>query len=382
MTRVTVARSVDELDALRGPWEALQGRHFPTDPDAFRTILCHQPQAVRPHVLLLERAGEPVSLLLARLEDLRLRTKVGYRDVYAPRVRSLTVVNDGLLGDDSEEKCRTLLAELRGSLAAGEADVLRLRNLRLGSSFHGIATTEMPRLARGHRARPSVHWVLELPPTFDAFLQGLSSSTREGVRRYERKLTKEYGDRLELRVFRAPAELDELFEHVGRVAETTYQGGLGVAFSGDELQRSLTRLAMERGLFRSWVLFLDGAPRAFWHGEAYRGVFRIGVPGYDPAFAHLRIGTFVLMRLIEDLCAEDGVDTLDYGFGDAEYKRRFGTRSWEEEDVLVYATTAKGIRTNAARTGILSTAGLARRALARGGALDRIKRGWRQRLSR
>ena len=381
MTRVTVARSVEELDALQGPWEALQGRHFPTDPDAFRTILRHQPQTVRPHVLLLERDGEPVSLLLARLENLRLSTKIGYREVYAPRLRALTVVNDGLLGADSEEACRTLLAELRGSLAAGEADVLRLRNLHVGSPFHRVATTELPRLSRGHRSHPSVHWVLELPPTFDAFLKSLSSSTRESVRRYGRKLTKEYGDRLELRSFRDPSELDELFEQIGRVAETTYQGGLGVAFTGDELQRSLTLLAMERGWFRAWVLFLDGAPRAFWHGEAYRGVFRIGVPGYDPAFGHLRVGNFVLMRLIEDLCGDEGVDTLDYGFGGAEYKRRFGTRSWQEEDVLVYATTAKGIRVNAARTGILSTAGLARRALARGGALDRIKRGWRQRLS-
>jgi CelD/BcsL family acetyltransferase involved in cellulose biosynthesis len=381
VTRVTAARSLDELDALRAPWEALQGRHFPTDPDAFRTILRHQPQAVRPHVLLLERGGAPVALLLARLEDLRLSTKVGYREVYAPRLRSLTVVNDGLLGDDSEETCRTLLDELRSSLAAGEADVLRLRNLHVGSPFHRVATTEPPRLSRGLRARPSVHWVLDLPPTYDAFLKGLSSSTREGVRRYGRKLTREYGDRLELRVFRDPFELDELFDHVSRVAKTTYQGGLGVAFSGDELQRGLTLLAMERGWFRAWVLFLDGAPCAFWHGEAYRGVFRIGVPGYDPAFGHLRVGTFVLMRLIEDLCGDDGVDTLDYGFGGAEYKRRFGTRSWQEEDVLVYATTAKGIRVNAARTGILSTAGLARSALARGGALDAIKRGWRQRLS-
>ena len=28
---------------------------------------------------------------------------------------------------------------------------------------------------------------------------------------------------------------------------------------------------------------------------------------------------------------------LDFGFGDAEYKRRFGDRSWYEEDVLIYA---------------------------------------------
>ncbi|MGH3131631.1 MAG: GNAT family N-acetyltransferase, partial [Gaiellaceae bacterium] len=377
MTRVTVARSVEELEALREPWKQLQGRHFPTDPDAFLTILEHQPQAMRPHVLLLERDGEPRSLVLGRVEDLRLSAKLGYKEIFAPRMRSITVVNEGLLGDASEESAHILLAELRASLAAGEADVVRLRNLRLGSPLHRVARSAPPALCRQHVSSPAVHWELDLPGSPDEFLRSLSSSTREGVRRYGRKLEKEYGERLSLRIFREPAEIDELFEQVEVVSAKTYQGGLGVAFAGDALQRSLTALAMERGWFRAWVLSLDGEPVAFWHGEAYRGVFRIGVPGYDPAHARLRVGNYVLMRLVADLCAEEGVDRVDYGFGDAEYKRRFGTRSWQEEDVLVYAPTAKAIGINVLRTIILTLVGLAGRILRQSELFARIKRGWR-----
>jgi CelD/BcsL family acetyltransferase involved in cellulose biosynthesis len=377
---VTTARSFEELEPLRQPWAALQGTHFPTDFDAFRSILRHHPQTLRPHALLLARDGEPRTLALGRVEDVRLSAKVGYRDVYAPRVRVLTIVNEGVLGDADEEACRTLLGNLRGSLDAREADVLRLRNLRLDSPFHRIATSEPSRIARGYRTTPAVHWVLDVPDSYDAFLKGLSSSTREGVKRYGKKLTREHGDRLEVRVFRDVSELDELFEQVGRVAEKTYQGGLGVAFTGDEVQRDLTRLAMERGWFRAWVLSIDGVPVAFWHGEAYRGVFRIGVPGYDPAVGHLRVGNFVLMRLVEDLCADGDVQIVDFGFGDAEYKRRFGTLSWQEEDVLVYAVSAKGVRVNVGRSSVLFAAGVARRGLERTDALSRLKRWWRGRL--
>ncbi len=318
--------------------------------------------------------------MLARVEDVRLSARIGYRDVYAPRLRVLTVVNEGILGEDDEQASRALLGELRQSLEAGEADVLRLRNLRVGSELHRVATSEPARLARGYRTAPAVHWVLDLPESYDAFLKGLSSSTREGVKRYGRKLTREHGDRLDMRVFRDPSELDELFEHVGQVAAKTYQGGLGVAFTGDEVQRELTRLAMERGWFRAWVLSLDGAPVAFWHGETYRGVFRIGVPGYDPDVAHLRVGNFVLMRLVEDLCTEGDVDIVDFGFGDAEYKRRFGTRNWQEEDVLVYALSAKGVRVNIGRSSVLFAGSVARRGLERTDALSRLKRWWRGRL--
>jgi CelD/BcsL family acetyltransferase involved in cellulose biosynthesis len=88
------------------------------------------------------------------------------------------------------------------------------------------------------------------------------------------------------------------------------------------------------------------------------------------------------MRLVEDLCADETVDTVDYGFGDAEYKRRFGSRSWQEEDVLVYAPTARAVRINLVRTALLAAVGVARRVLQRGDALGRVKRGWRKRLSR
>ena len=139
---------------------------------------------------------------------------------------------------------------------------------------------------------------------------------------------------------------------------------------------------MERGWFRAYVLYLDGEPIAFWHGHAYRGVFSTGVPGFDRAHAELRVGNYVLLKLIADLCADPEVRTLDYGFGDAEYKRRFGTRCRSEQDVHLFAGTFRGFRVNALRSGLTATAAGARKALARGDVLDRLKRGWRDRLAR
>ena len=90
---------------------------------------------------------------------------------------------------------------------------------------------------------------------------------------------------------------------------------------------------MDRGWFRGYVLYLRDTPAAFWHGNAYRGVFGAGATAFDPAFGDDRPGTYLLMRLVEDLAADPSVHTLDFGFGDAEYKRHFGDESWLEEDV-------------------------------------------------
>jgi CelD/BcsL family acetyltransferase involved in cellulose biosynthesis len=380
-TRVTVARTLEEVEALRDVWEALPGGVVTTDIDSFVTMLRASEQASTPHVVVVEREGIVQALAIGRLEEVELSAQVGYKSVYSPRVRAITISYGGLLGEVSTPIAALLHKRLREALAGGEADVVRFRNLRVGSPMHALATTAPPFTSRQHVSTRTTHWTRELPPSYDDFLASLSSRTREGVRRYSRKLEREYGERLTLRRFRGPELLEQFLADARAVAEKTYQHSLGAAITEGAALQNLIELAAARDWFRGWVLSIDSKPAAFWHGIAWRNVFSIGVPGYEPDYAHLRVGTYVLMKAVEDLCGDEAVDTLDFGFGDAEYKRRFGTDRWEEEDVLVYAPTFRGLRVNLTRTVVLKSAAAARRAGERTPALQNLKRRWRSRLA-
>jgi CelD/BcsL family acetyltransferase involved in cellulose biosynthesis len=227
----------------------------------------------------------------------------------------------------------------------------------------------------------SVHWELTVPSSLDELLESKSSKLRKDTRYDERRLTKEFGDRMTVDVFREPADLERLFRQISEVSATTYQHGLGVAFGDRALDRALTELAAERGWFRAFVLSIDGVPRAFWHGVAHRGRFNLGTPGYDPAYGRLRIGNYLLLRLLDDVCRDPSVEEFDFGFGDAFYKQRLGDRSKVEEDVLIYAPSLRGARVNVTRTAVLKAAGLARQFAERAPALHGLKRRWRSRLS-
>lgn len=377
---VTVARTAEDLERLEPAWTILQGSSLMTDPDYYRTVLRLDPRVERPYALLLERGGTPAAMALGRFENLPLTCRVGYRTVYEPVARALTIVYGGVLGNEADELAPALLDALCSSLEGREADVLRLANLRTDSRLYATATTRPPLLRRQHIAVEKGHWRLRLPASKDAFLRSLSSRTREGVRRYERRLERDYAGAIEVEVYRDLADLDRLFEQAEAISSKTYQHGLGVEFKSDDLQRGITALAMERGWFRAYVLVLHGEPVAFCHGIGYRGAFRLGIGGYDPAHAHENVGTYVLMRLIEDLCEDGSIEVLDYGFGDAEYKRRFGDERFTEADVLVFAPRPRAVAMNLTRTAILGSAKLAAGALRRAGEFDRVKRAWRRRL--
>jgi CelD/BcsL family acetyltransferase involved in cellulose biosynthesis len=375
-----VLRSAAEVEAVRGELEAVPWTRLDPVPDYALAVVRSRPEVVGPYVERLSSSTGGRITFVGRLEDVPFGVSVGYRTIYRPTLRAITLVHGGVHGVDSPAGADELLGRLRTALADGSADVLSLPALAVGSPLHEAArSTAWP--LRNHLARRTTHWALRLPGSYDEFVRSRSKKTRENIRVYGNRLQRDHGEGLSLRVYREADELEEFLAVAGEVAAKTYQRGLGVALADTVEERALTGLAFERGWFRGWVLSIGGRPVGFWSGAGFNGTFFVGTPGYDPSLAEYSIGTYLLMRVIEDLIADPTIDVLDYGQGESEYKRRFGSESWEEEDVLVFAPTVRGVRVNAARTVLGAVDAAGRAVAARTGLAKRLKRRWRRRLA-
>lgn len=378
--RIATARTLDEVEALREEWLPLLSKSITTHPDYYRGVVETEPQVRGPYVLSLRRGGTLEAMLLGRFEEVPLTCRLGYRTVYAPKVRSITIVYEGYVGDVGEVNARAFVRELHAAIDRGDADVLLFRHLNVDHPLRRAATDGRNLLTLQHLGRRTICWERTLPDSFDEFMRSLSKSTRSGVTRYKKKLERDFEGRVDVRSFRTVDDLDDYYRDAEIVASMSYQRGLGVGVRDDERYRRRTTLAAERGWFRAYVLYVEGTPVAFCGGEGFNGRFRYGIPGYDPALADYRVGTYVLMRMIEDLCADETISLLDFGFGDSEYKRRFGDRSWYEEDVLVYARRLRPVRINLLRTLLLGTNSAAMALGRKVGVFSRVKNRWRSRL--
>lgn len=372
MTTVQVARSCEEAEALRRAWERLQNDHLTSDIDFVLTYCRHTEGVIRPHVVLLEESGEPVALAAARLEEIHLPAKLGYKVVLNSRLKALTVVYGGLLGDTAY--LPRLLRALSDSVTGERLDLIRFRMLELGSADHEILARRAPFVRKQRFAPRMRHWRAALPGTLDDFLAGRSRRRRESVRRYSRRLERAYGDDARVEVVRDRAGLDRLFAESKLIHRETYQHVLGVGFSDENVQRHLAELAADRGWFRGYMLHLRDRPVAFWHGNSYRGSFGVVSTGFDPAYAEDRPGTYLLMRAIEDLSADGTTREIDFGFGDAEYKRHFGDGFVEEQDVGVFERRPGTIGLNAVQSAVGGATAAGRAVAGATGALANLRR--------
>jgi CelD/BcsL family acetyltransferase involved in cellulose biosynthesis len=102
---------------------------------------------------------------------------------------------------------------------------------------------------------------------------------------------------------------------------------LGMAVSPQPADHPLLAFAAEMGALRSYVLEQNEQPIAFAICTQWNGGFLYDRVGFDPAFSEYSPGKVLLYRIIEDLLGRNTPRTFDFGEGDSEYKRIFGTRS-------------------------------------------------------
>jgi hypothetical protein len=360
--RVEVARTLDEVERLRPAWDEVGWRREEAAYPYFTTRLATRPDVIGPYAAVVFDGEQPVGGLAGRLELRKLDTKLGYRTVYAPTVRYLQIVDGGLVALNPEVLA-TLREAAAAALASGEATAVGTPPLELGSPELAAFESLGGILERQPLIAPWTRRLLQLPAAFDEFLSSRSHKTRKGVRQNARRLETAFGRRLSVEVIRGPDQADELVDRLDTAARATYQRGLGAGFSATNEQRALARVGLEHGWLAGYLLLLEGAPAAYWFCSRYGGKLLLRTGGFDNAYAEHRPGIYLLMRVIEDACADPEVGVLDYGPGDAAYKQQFSNESREERNAVVFAPTFRGRKINAARTAVLAPARAARSAL-------------------
>jgi hypothetical protein len=375
-----VARSASEIDAIADSWETIRVDYVDADRDYFTAVAENRDDVESAYVLVLGDDDGPRSLAVGWVERGGLACRFGYKTVYRPDLRLLRIAHGGVAGAADDASARAIVQELDHALSRGEADALLIPAVRLDSPLDR-ALRSMPGRFRIERPRkPSVHRRFVLPETYDEFLASRDAKSRYNLKRVCVNLEKRFGDRIELSLLSDEESFDRIFNDLESIAAKTYQRGLGAGFADTPDRRAYVRVALSRGEFRAWVLSIDAAPVAFWQGIVRDRTFFVTNAGYDPEFGKLGAGTYVQRRMFRDVIEDPLVDVVDFGWGDADYKARFGTESWFENDLLVFAPSFKGVRVRTIRWAILGADALARRAVARVGVFDKVKRVWRNRL--
>jgi len=166
---------------------------------------------------------------------------------------------------------------------------------------------------------------IPLPPTWDEYLQRLSSEDRKNLERYGRRLEKRYSTK----IYRCTqeSELQTCLEALFRLHQLRWENaGESGSFTSParrEFYGRLSRSLLKRGLLELWVMELDGAIVAVQFAFRFRDeVFQLQ-EGYDPERASDRVGFILRGAVIRQLISER-IRIYDFLGGMDPHKLRWG----------------------------------------------------------
>lgn len=359
-------------------WEQWQN-HPNNDFEHFKLICELWHTVLYPRVIVAERNGRPCTLLLGRVEQTEFHGKIGYLKVAKVSARALKIVHEGLIGDTDGEIVESMLQNTWDALKSREADVVVFEHVKEGSSvFRALFDDKLAPL-RGCKPIWTLHWEMEVPGEPGATLKKMKSLNRRRVRRKLEALSTDHTGRICWRWLDGADNLPQLLERLEPVAARNYLRKIGAGFVNDREHQERFALFGGRDQFRVQTLEIDDSVRAFWIGVVYGQVFYSLETAYDQELEDYSPGTLVLLRVIDELSRE-GVRRIDFGFGDAHYKRRFSDRSRREASLFLYASTVKGLILRSVLSFVAVVDHVVRTVGRRTGSLDRIKAVWRTRM--
>jgi CelD/BcsL family acetyltransferase involved in cellulose biosynthesis len=332
-----VITSREELEAFSPQWRSfvdgpVNGCVLFNDPDYILARLAIEPSNI-PFVVAVRRGPQLRAVAPFYVAQGQLALRFSVCKVLGWAVRFARLFGDGLQVTSGEDERECILEAFRALLAHRELfDLVAFDSL----PTHGPLwdATADPRAGAGNWRRYPASAQLEIrhqivfPATYEEYLASLGSRTRQNLRRMTRKLCQDRRGRLER--ITTPEQVPAFLEAVDRIFRETWQAatfGYWQRNRPDQVQFFQT--IAQRGWLRSYLLYDGDNPLAFDIAFQYRGVFYAYEIGFAQRAAEASPGTVLMHLFIEDLFREQTPRLLDFGGGDAAYKRSFCNASQE-----------------------------------------------------
>lgn len=379
--RVSVITSLSEMNAVRQLWEAVQW-HPDADFDLFSMVVHVRDNVISPCIFVLSRNDEPVALLAGRIEKGKIRIRFGYAPLVEISNRQIVFVAGGFMGDETDANWKRLLTAVDSLLRKQKLDLAIFEHLKIGfSEYDTIRQTFKRAKLSCYVQEEANHRLLRLPATFDGFMANRSQKHRYWLKRLHRVLDREFNKQWRIQRYCLPIESRKFVEDADSVARMTYQRRLGTGFRWDKEAELRVDLDAQRGRLRGYVLFIKDEPKAFWYCSVYNHTLYLEATAYDPDYRSYELGTILLMKVFEDHCGTD-IEIVDFGLGDADYKKRFCSDSFKEKSVFLFSMSPRGMYLQCLHNATNFSNKIAKNYLDRLKLLQRVKTHWRRRLER
>lgn len=326
----------EQLRTLKEEFSKSPIDHYEQDFDYLSSLYQHGLVTGKPLTISLSNARGANVIITGSVEHVKYSPTIAYFTLrFIQFKKKCFVVRPyGVLGTMSDPAAaRDIEAAVSRYCRANDIDYVYFTLLPKQSIFTQYLLSIRNVLKRDWAAFLEDHFLLEVPERLETFLKNKDAKNRYNIKRIIKQVENTYENNIHIKMFTKAEDVKAFCEDAEAIAEQSHLRPMGVGFKLiPSVLRRQTILA-HLGFVRSYVLYLAGKPSAFISGIIYQRRFLTEHIGFDIQHERLSIGTYLLLKVIDDLASSKCADLIDFSYGSDGYKQRFS--SLHKEDIRI-----------------------------------------------
>lgn len=334
MNELKIHIGEQEILALEKSWIALQ--HNPNSDFHHFLLVCNlRKEVANPVAFSYWKKGKCCGIVCGRIEDIKLSPSLGYIKLPSLKTKCLSIIHEGVIGEIDDEGAHYLMRAIQNIQCKHGLDLASFYHLSDRHKAIWRALKHAKWTVGAKIPTWNKHRALFLESKQGFIVKRMNSKHRSYVRRKEKNLHHDFDGAISWLWYNQFEKIDIVIEKLEKVAQKTYQRGLGVGFKKNIETCKRYAYFANKNLLRVMLLEIKERPVCFWSGIIYKNVFYATDTGYLPEFEKYSVGLQTLLRTTDALVKE-GIEKIDYGLGDADYKARFSDLSWNDANVHIF----------------------------------------------
>jgi hypothetical protein len=371
---------IEELEVLREVWENMN--HNPNaNIDYYKALITSSGERIKPCVITFAENNIIKAILVGRIENKSINITIGYKTFWRFEIDSLTILFGGVLGDFCQDVIAVFFIKIKELFSEKRISLLFINFIDDKTDFFKLVGRNKAKGVLTLCGDKNLHWKMQCPDSIDEFYKTISYKFRKNLNRAKRKIANNKTIEVDFRDYTKEEDVDTFLGFSEEIAKKSYQRGIGVGFQKSFREELLTNIAAKLGWLFSYVLFLDNIPAAFERIYKYKGTLFCGDAAYDPKFRNEDVGTNLFLYIIEEACKNREIKEIDFGFGDADYKRRFGSSYFCERQIYIFNNTFRNYFIYFVLKLSMKINSKLKAYTQKMGVLQKIKRRWREVLT-
>jgi len=376
----SIIEEIDKIENIRPFWESHQWYPY-SEINYYINVISKHQNFVNPYIIVIYRNAKPVSIVVSRIIKNEYKVKMGYKVLFGIPLTSLEVIYGGILGETSKEVQSLIIKQIKKGFKEKKYDSAKIKYLDINNEKYNLLIKSDCIFSRKFTKIVNPHWRLRVPNTYDEYLNGRSNSTKKNIRSCKKKVENKINGEVEIIEFTKYSDLNKIMNDTHEIASQTYQRALGVSIINTQHTRNEYSFLLKNRMLSCWILYINKKPAAYNIGVVYKNYFLGSKMGYSPLFRTENVGTYLLVHMFKTFCESNKVSIVDFGFGEADYKKSFGNEVFKESTITLYTPTLKGIYLQMVITFSRLLLTLPKRVMKNATISKVIKKKWRQKLS-